>query len=79
MSVPNEPADRPPAEPVAQRHETDVDADRDGDDDRDSWRHEPVAPVDERNPLKSFGRAIADAVTGGEESKAEAEAEKPKR
>jgi hypothetical protein len=33
------------------------------DDDEDEWRHEPVAPVDERNPLKSLGRAIVDVAT----------------
>jgi len=36
-------------------------------DDEDEWRHEPVAPVDERNPLKSLGRAVADVATGGAE------------
>ena len=44
------------------------------DDDEDEWRHEPVAPVDERNPLKSLGRAIADVATSGSEP-----APKPKR
>jgi hypothetical protein len=38
---------------------------RGNDDDEDEWRHEPVAPVDERNPLKSLGRAVADVATGG--------------
>src|SRR6185369_8720387 len=37
------------------------------DDDEDEWRHEPVAPVDERNPLKSLGSAVADVATGGAE------------
>ena len=37
------------------------------DDDGDTWRHEPVAPVDEPNPLKSLGRAVADTATGGGE------------
>jgi len=37
----------------------------DDEDDEDEWRHEPVAPVDERNPLKSLGRAVADVATGG--------------
>jgi hypothetical protein len=37
-------------------------------DEDEEWRHEPVAPVDERNPLKSFGRAIADVATGGAET-----------
>ncbi|MDQ6638939.1 MAG: hypothetical protein M3Z15_04655, partial [Pseudomonadota bacterium] len=36
------------------------------DDDEDEWRHAPVAPVDERNPLKSLGKAISDTVTGSE-------------
>jgi hypothetical protein len=35
------------------------------DEDEDEWRHEPVAPVDERNPLKSLGRAVAEVATGG--------------
>lgn len=34
------------------------------DDDEDEWRHEPVAPVDEPNPLRSFGKAVGDTVTG---------------
>ncbi|MEO8081201.1 MAG: hypothetical protein ABI641_11765 [Caldimonas sp.] len=35
-----------------------------GDDDDDGpWRHEPVAPKD-ANPLKSFGRAVSDVITG---------------
>jgi hypothetical protein len=41
------------------------------DDDEDAWRHEPVAPVDEENPLKSLGRAVADTITSGDESEAE--------
>jgi hypothetical protein len=36
------------------------------DGDEDEWRHEPVAPVDERNPLKSLGEAVADTLTGGD-------------
>jgi len=40
-------------------------------DDEDEWRHEPVAPVDERNPLKSLGRAVADVATGGAEDTAQ--------
>ena len=36
------------------------------DDDGDEWRHPPVAPVDERNPLRSLGNAIADTLTGSE-------------
>ena len=45
------------------------------DDDGDTWRHAPIAPVDEKNPLKSFGRAVADAATGG----AEDTSKQPKR
>jgi hypothetical protein len=37
--------------------------DDDGDDE-EPWRHEPVAPVDETNPIKSLGKAVADTVTG---------------
>ena len=33
-------------------------------DDEDEWRHEPVAPVDEPNPLKSLGKAVGDTLTG---------------
>jgi hypothetical protein len=33
-------------------------------DDEDEWRHEPVAPVDESNPLRSLGKAVGDTVTG---------------
>jgi hypothetical protein len=35
-----------------------------GDDEEEEWRHDPVAPVDETNPLKSFGKAVADTLTG---------------
>ena len=34
------------------------------DDDEAEWRHEPVAPVDESNPLKSLGKAVGDTLTG---------------
>jgi len=34
------------------------------DDDEDEWRHEPIAPIDEGNPLKSLGQAVGDTVTG---------------
>ena len=47
----------------------------DDDDDAEAWRHEPIAPVDEQNPLRSLGRAVADTVTGG----AEDTSAKPKR
>lgn len=54
----------PPAPGAAQR------------DDEDEWRHEPIPPVDERNPLKSLGRAVADVATGGSEA---ASTKKPDR
>ena len=61
--------ERPPAEPATQRSDNTraSTGDAAGDDDEDEWRHEPVAPVDERNPWKSLGRAVADVVTGGAE------------
>jgi hypothetical protein len=34
------------------------------DDDEDEWRHPPVAPVDEANPLRSLGKAVGDTLTG---------------
>ena len=36
------------------------------DDDEDEWRHEPVAPVDEPNPLRSLGKAVGETVTGSD-------------
>ena len=40
---------------------------RSGDEeDEDEWRHPPVAPVDERNPLRSLGKAVADTLTGSD-------------
>jgi hypothetical protein len=33
-------------------------------DEDDEWRHEPIAPIDEGNPLRSLGNAVGDAVTG---------------
>jgi hypothetical protein len=52
MPAPAKPADPPLAEPGKRT------------DDEDEWRHEPVAPVDETNPLKSLGEAVGDVVTG---------------
>jgi hypothetical protein len=74
-------ADRPPSDdratPRAKAPRTDprgtTRSNRTSDD--DDWRHEPVAPVDEQNPLESLGRAVADTLTSGEES----DAETPKR
>ncbi len=37
-------------------------------DEDDEWRHAPVEPRDESNPLKSLGKAIGDTVTGSEGS-----------
>lgn len=34
------------------------------DDEEDQWRHDPVAPKDEKNPLDSLGRSVSDVVTG---------------
>ena len=39
-------------------------------DDDDEWRHPPVAPVDEKNPFKSLGKAVGDTVTGSEDTPA---------
>lgn len=88
MSVPRNDADRPRAEPATQQSGNDRRRDLRGKDapgsadtsgadeeDDDAWRHEPVAPIDEQNPLKSLGRAVADTITGGAEGKTE----KPKR
>ena len=36
------------------------------DDDEDEWRHEPVAPVDEPNPVRSLGKAVGETVTGSD-------------
>ena len=70
-ATPTGPGERPatdgrataPAETAGARGQANADAN--ADDDEDEWRHEPVAPVDERNPLKSLGRAIADVATSG--------------
>ena len=35
-------------------------------DEEEEWRHEPVAPIDETNPLRSLGKAVGDTVTGSE-------------
>jgi hypothetical protein len=41
---------------------TNAEANRD--DDEEEWRHPPVAPADEANPLRSLGKAVGDTVTG---------------
>ena len=43
---------------------TDARAKRGDDDDEDEWRHEPIAAVNEANPLRSLGKAVGEAVTG---------------
>ena len=35
-------------------------------DEEEEWRHEPVAPIDETNPLRSLGKAVGDTLTGSE-------------
>lgn len=62
------------ARPADRIDAVDADAGR-KDDDEDEWRHPPVAPVDEANPVKSLGKAIGDVVTGSER----ATPERPKR
>ena len=71
MAEPGKPsADREPAAPTrpAEPGATDAGAKRDArdDDEEDEWRHEPIAPVDETNPLRSLGKAVGDTVTGSD-------------
>ena len=49
-------ASNPPAKPPIVK--------RDDEDDEDEWRHEPIAPVDQPNPLRSLGEAVGETVTG---------------
>jgi hypothetical protein len=80
MSAPHAKSDRPPAANTGGAAGTATDRKSDLDSagrDDDTWRHERVAPVDEKNPLKSLGRAVADTLTGGAE--AGVETGKPKR
>ena len=51
-------ASTPPAKPPIVK--------RDDEDDEDEWRHEPVAPVNEPNPLRSLGKAVGETVTGSD-------------
>ena len=37
------------------------------DDDEEEWRHPPVAPIDEHNPLRSLGKAVSDTLTNSED------------
>ncbi|HZW73129.1 MAG TPA: hypothetical protein VFF43_06255 [Caldimonas sp.] len=62
-------AGAPPADAAKRATPTPKDTPRRAfdDEDEDEWRHEPIAPVDERNPLKSLGRAVADVATSGSE------------
>ncbi len=64
-ATPTGPAERPAADERASPPSRAGAPRRTNDEEEDEWRHEPIAPVDERNPLKSFGRAIADVATGG--------------
>lgn len=68
--------DRPPSDDRATparagqssgRGASDARAKRNDGDDEDEWRHEPVAPVDEPNPLRSLGKAVGDALTGSDQ------------
>ena len=43
-----------------------TDAPTQRDDDEDEWRHKPVAPVDEPNPLRSLGKAVGETLTGSD-------------
>ena len=40
---------------------------RNADEDEDEWRHEPIAPVDEPNPLRSLGKAVGETLTGSDQ------------
>ena len=73
MNAPARPVDPPMVEPGKRPTGGDVGgkgaapdagAQREDDEDEDEWRHEPVAPVDEPNPLKSLGQAVGETVTG---------------
>ena len=46
---------------------TAAEAHRNPDEDEDEWRHEPIAPVDEPNPLRSLGKAVGDTLTGSDQ------------
>jgi len=60
--------DRATAPPSAERRSEAATQDAGGErgdrDDEEEWRHEPVAPVDETNPLRSLGKAVGDTITG---------------
>jgi hypothetical protein len=60
MNAPSHPTDPPTAEPGKRPTE----------DDEEEWRHEPVAPVDESNPLRSLGKAVGETVTGSDPDRA---------
>ena len=76
MNAPANPADPPMAEPGKRPTGGDVGGmapprcrspgATDDEDDEDEWRHEPVAPVDEPNPLRSLGKAVGETVTGSD-------------
>jgi len=60
--------DRATAPPSAERRSEAATQDAGGErgdrDDEEEWRHKPVAPVDETNPLRSLGKAVGDTITG---------------
>ena len=61
MNAPAHPTDPPMAEPGKRPTGG---AKRGDEDDEDEWRHEPIAPVDQPNPLRSLGEAVGETVTG---------------
>ena len=70
MKAPANPADPKLAEPGRKPTGADARAKRDDEDDEDEWRHEPIAPVDEPNPLRSLGQAVGETVTGSNQDTA---------
>ena len=61
MNAPAHPTDPPMTEPGKRPTSG---AKRGDENDEDEWRHEPVAPVNEANPLRSLGEAVGETVTG---------------
>ena len=61
MNAPAHPTDPPMTEPGKRPTSG---AERGDENDEDEWRHEPIAPVDQPNPLRSLGEAVGETVTG---------------
>jgi len=67
MNAPRKPADPPATQPGKRPIRADVGGPAAPPDDaEEEWRHEPVAPVDEANPLRSLGKAVGETVTGSD-------------